>query len=123
MKTTATQKLFPRKILTEILPCLDKAGIILLAGARRTGKTSKNRSVLEEIHFWRTISKNEVDFIITEGSQITPVEVKYSSFSLPAIPSGIREFQKNHPVQRSFVLTKDYFGKNGNTIFLPAWLC
>ena len=42
MKTTTSQKLFPRKILTEVLPYLDKPGIILLVGARQTGKTSIN---------------------------------------------------------------------------------
>jgi predicted AAA+ superfamily ATPase len=83
----------------------------------------KNTSVLQEIHFWRTISKNEVDFVITEGGEVTPVEVKYSSFKRPGIPSGIRQFQKDHPAKHSFVLTKDYFGKNDNTIFVPALLC
>jgi predicted AAA+ superfamily ATPase len=82
----------------------------------------KNTSVLQEIHFWRTISKNEVDFIITEGNDVTPVEVKFSSFNRPAIPSGIREFLKDHPAKHSFVLTKDYFEKNDSTIFIPACL-
>jgi predicted AAA+ superfamily ATPase len=82
----------------------------------------KNTSALQEIHFWRTISKNEVNFVVTEGSEVTPIEVKYSSFSHPGIPSGIREFQKKHPAKHSFVLTRDYFGQNGNTIFVPAWL-
>ena len=82
----------------------------------------KNTSVLQEIHFWRTLSKNEIDFILAEGGEVTPIEVKYSSFNRPLIPSGIREFQKNHPAGHSFTLTKNYFGRNGKTIFIPAWL-
>ena len=42
MKTTASQKLFPSNILVDILPCLDKSGIILIEGARQTGKKVGN---------------------------------------------------------------------------------
>ena len=100
----------------------DRSDIGALAENGVFSNIIKNTSVLQEIHFWRTISKNEVDFIITEGNDVTPVEVKFSSFNRPAIPSGIREFLKDHPAKHSFVLTKDYFEKNDNTIFIPACL-
>jgi len=34
------EKLLPRDLLTEILPFLDEENILLLVGARQTGKTS-----------------------------------------------------------------------------------
>lgn len=83
----------------------------------------KNATVFEEIYFWRTLSKNEIDFIVKEGDKTKPVEVKYSSFKAPRVPSGIRYFQKDHPSPSSFVLTKDFFGMAGDTVFLPVFLC
>jgi hypothetical protein len=83
----------------------------------------KNLTLLEEAHFWRTLSGNEVDFVVLKENKLTPVEVKYSSFKKPRIPAGIRYFTKDHPGEKSFVLNKDFFGRSGNTIFLPVWLC
>lgn len=83
----------------------------------------KNLTLLEEAHFWRTLSGNEVDFVILKENKLTPVEVKYSSFKKPRTPAGIRYFTKDHPGEKSFVLTKDFFGRSDKTIFLPVWLC
>jgi predicted AAA+ superfamily ATPase len=82
----------------------------------------KNRLPLQEIHFWRTLAKNEVDFVLMEGNSSTPVEVKYTSFKSPKVPLGIRYFQRDYKTDKSFVLTKDYFGRADNTMFLPCWL-
>lgn len=83
----------------------------------------KNLDTLEEIHFWRTLSKNEVDFVILKGTDTTSIEVKYSTFKTPRTPSGIRSFLLNYPSKGAFVLNRDYFGKNNKVIFLPVWLC
>ena len=81
----------------------------------------KNLSLLEELYFWRTLSKNEVDFVIYKGNRPKPVEVKYSSFKSPKIPPGIRYFAENYTTEVSIVLTKDFWGKNDRTLFLPIW--
>ena len=83
----------------------------------------KNLSPLEEIHFWRTLSKNEVDFITSKGNFRQPIEVKYSSFKIPRIPSGIKAFQSDYETPEGVVLTKDFFGKAGKIVFIPVWLC
>ncbi len=82
----------------------------------------KNLSPLEEIHFWRTLSKNEVDFIIVKGNLTKPIEVKYSPFKSPKVPIGMRAFQKEYNVLEGVVLTKEYFGKVDRTLFFPVWL-
>jgi uncharacterized protein len=87
------------------------------------GNLLKNLSPLEEIRFWRTLAKNEVDFVIESGDRTTPIEVKYSSFKLPRVPLGIRYFQKEYGSEGGIVLTRDYFGRTKEAIFLPAWLC
>ncbi len=87
------------------------------------GNILKNLTALEELHFWRTLSKNEVDFLLLKGKAARPIEVKYSPFKSARIPLGIRNFQKEYEVEEGVVLTKDYFGRADNTIFLPVWLC
>lgn len=82
----------------------------------------KNLLPLQEIHFWRTLAKNEVDFVLIEGNLIMPIEVKYTTFKSPKVPLGIRYFQRDYKTDKSIVLTKDYFGRADNTIFLPWWL-
>jgi predicted AAA+ superfamily ATPase len=87
------------------------------------GNLLKNLSPLEEIRFWRTLAKNEVDFVIEAGNNIGPIEVKYSPFKSPRTPLGIRNFIKEYGSERGIVLTRDYFGKTEEAVFLPAWLC
>jgi predicted AAA+ superfamily ATPase len=83
----------------------------------------KNLSPLEEIHFWRTLAKNEVDFINVKGNFNRPIEVKYSSFKSARVPLGIRSFQREYEATTGIVLTKDYFGTTDKTVFVPVWLC
>lgn len=87
------------------------------------GNILKNLKLLEEMHFWRTLSRNEVDIVITKGGEVSPIEVKYAPFKSPRAPAGIRSFAGNYPCERSVVLTRDYFGRSDKTIFLPVWLC
>ncbi len=87
---------------------------------------SKNKHALHTIHFWRTQSKNEVDFIIRKAEQkLTPIEVKYQSFDSPHIPSGIKSFINEYTPKEAFVLNKDYFGQRTylKTLihFTPCW--
>lgn len=87
---------------------------------------SKTKHALHTIHFWRTQSKNEVDFIIRKTEQeLLPVEVKYQSFDRPHVPSGLKSFIDDYDPKESFVLTRDYFGQKTyqKTIihFTPCW--
>ncbi|MCP5505617.1 MAG: ATP-binding protein [Chlamydiales bacterium] len=47
------------------------------------------------IHFWRTSGGAEVDFVITIGAQIIPIEVTHSSQLLPKKARHLREFIEN----------------------------
>ncbi len=87
------------------------------------GNLLKNLTPLEEIHFWRTLAGNEVDFVLTRGQKIKPIEVKYKAFKSSKTPLGIRYFQKDYASEEGVVLTKDYFGRADESIFLPVWLC
>ncbi|MDI6786398.1 MAG: DUF4143 domain-containing protein, partial [bacterium] len=84
----------------------------------------KQLSFLETLHFWRSKSKAEVDFII-RGKDIIPIEVKYSNFNSPKIPSGLRSFINTYNPKAAFVITFDYFGEKllqgTHVFFIPAW--
>lgn len=82
----------------------------------------KNLVPLQEIHFWRTLSKNEIDFLLVNGNVVRPVEVKFTSFKSPRIPPGVKNFQKDYPSESGIVLTKDFYGEKDRTFFLPVWL-
>ncbi len=53
-----------------------------------------------EIHFWRTKDKAEVDFVIDQGTEIIPVEVKFSDMKKPEVERSLRSFiSLYHPRQ------------------------
>ena len=84
---------------------------------------TKKSPLLEEIGFWRTQSKTEVDFVLQGEGRLRPLEVKFRPFSVPKIPGGIRSFMQDYPVaDRPLVLTRDYFGSQNGVAFLPCWL-
>ncbi|MGM0405692.1 MAG: ATP-binding protein [Thermoplasmatota archaeon] len=65
----------------------------------------------EEIHYWRTQGKAEVDFIYKNGQDIVPVEVKYKSFDKPKISRGYRSYISTYEPERALVATKDFWGE------------
>lgn len=84
---------------------------------------TKKSPLLEEIGFWRTQSKTEVDFILHGEGRLRPLGVKFRPFSGPKIPGGIRSFRQDYPAtERPLVLTRDYFGTKDGVTFLPCWL-
>ena len=86
----------------------------------------KNLDPLEDVAFWRTHAKSEVDFIL-RGKTLVPLEVRYRPFRKPELPSGLRAFLNKYPSQApAFVATKDFLGQtlvNGTMVwFVPCWL-
>ncbi|MBW6487367.1 MAG: ATP-binding protein [Syntrophobacterales bacterium] len=83
----------------------------------------KKSPLLEEIAFWRTQSKNEVDFVLNNGGKLRPIEVKYRPFKVPKKPAGIRSFLLDYPeAEQSLVLTRDFFGVGDDVRYVPCWL-
>lgn len=86
---------------------------------------SKTNDPLVKIHFWRSLAKVEVDYVISK-EYILPIEVKFQSFKEPIIPSGIKSFIKEYSPETAIVVTKDYLAsttyKKATIWFLPPWL-
>lgn len=83
----------------------------------------KNAPILEEIHFWRTQSKNEVDFVLLENEP-KPIEVKFGQVR-PSLTSGLRSFTKNYDCKQAVLLTQDKVKiervEELDTFTLPVW--
>src|SRR3990167_817885 len=77
-----------------------------------------------EIHYWRTKSGAEVDFVLYKNQAcFIPVEVKYRTFNAPKISRGFRSFLQSYAPKRAIIITKDWYGDSiieGVTIhFVP----
>lgn len=56
------------------------------------------------IHFWRTLDKAEVDFVLDFGGEIIPIEVKYKKYKLPKLEASLRSFIEKYSPKRAFVV-------------------
>ena len=71
--------------------------------------------------FWRTQSKNEVDFILTGDNKIA-AEVKLTADRRLKIPPGLRAFHKIYPDFKRVVLTTHQFAQHAEAYYLPGWM-
>lgn len=87
----------------------------------------RKRTALEELFFWRTQGKAEVDFILRgERQKLIPIEVKYQLMKHAKIPSGLRAFIGQYSPDRAYVVTRSFWGEakvdKTQIRFLPAWI-
>lgn len=50
------------------------------------------RSKSQNVHFWRTKDKAEVDFVITSGNKVLPIEVKFKNLKTPEVSRSLHSF-------------------------------
>ncbi|MBI4835347.1 MAG: ATP-binding protein [Planctomycetes bacterium] len=85
----------------------------------------KTLRVSQEIYYWRTREKNEVDFILVQDRVPIAVEVK-SKMTALEIPAGIKQFIRQYPECRTaIVLNDNLFGElaysRAKIIFAPHY--
>ena len=85
----------------------------------------KNLRVAQEIYYWRTREKDEVDFIIVQDRIPIAIEVK-SKLSNLEIPAGIKQFFARYPESNTAVVLNDYLREevthqNKRIIFAPHY--
>ncbi len=84
----------------------------------------KSKTVLAKINFWRTLSKQEVDFVYQTSDEIIPIEVKFRIFKEPKIPSGLKSFIQYYTPKKAVIVTQDFLGihkfKKTKIYFMPA---
>ena len=81
---------------------------------------------VNQLRYWRTQMKSEVDFIWQENfNEPYPVEVKFNSVVKQSIPSGLRSFINAYQPSKAFIvhLGDFYMRKYKETIIyaIPAW--
>jgi len=69
----------------------------------------KERSQSEnyQIHFWRTKTKNELDFVLERGREILPIEVKYSNLKIAKVPQNLKSFLNSYPCQKALIINRN----------------
>jgi hypothetical protein len=55
-------------------------------------------------HFWRTKDRAEVDFVVTMGDKILPIEVKFKDLKSPEIAKSLYSFISKYNPKEVFVL-------------------
>lgn len=77
------------------------------------------------LHFWRSKSQAEVDFVIERMGQTFPLEVKYSPLGKKVIGKSLFSFINKYHPQKAIVTTTDDFSKRivGKTVvyFIPIY--
>lgn len=79
------------------------------------------KNLESEVFYWRTSSGSEVDFIIYNSSHLLAIEVKHAKTITPKFLHGLREFKKDYPMARLYII---YLGSEvrhlaDNIIALP----
>ena len=78
-----------------------------------------------KINYWRTKDKAEVDFIVSVGNKLIPIEVKYADIKKPEIERSLRSFIEKYSPEKAFVVNKSFKGRVdiGKTEinFIPFW--
>ncbi len=85
----------------------------------------KNFRVGQEIYYWRTREKDEVDFVLVQDRTPIAIEVK-SRLQMPEIPKGVKKFIHKYPECKKVVVINEdlqetiiYQGKT--VIFVPNY--
>lgn len=78
----------------------------------------------QEIRFWRTQTKAEVDFVILKNRMPIPVEVKFSRLKKPAVTRSFRSFIDSYQPKQAIVLNSNLLAKarikDTEVLFLPV---
>ena len=81
----------------------------------------RNLGIIDQLYFWRTISKSEVDFVLT-GERKLAFEVKSSSASNIKIHKGLKAFKKIYADFEQIVVTSDRFSRHDDVTYVPGWM-
>jgi uncharacterized protein len=62
------------------------------------------RSSSLQIHYWRTMNKAEVDFVIDKVTDTVPIEVKYQNLTKPNLARSFQSFISTYQPKKAFVI-------------------
>lgn len=80
-------------------------------------------SAYSKIHYWRTTSGSEVDFVVKEKSTVIPFEVSYAKKIQNKKLNNLQNFINSMPsVSSGFYIYMGEFGIVQDIYLIPAWL-
>ena len=82
-----------------------------------------NSPQTDSLHYYRTISKSEIDFVAQIDGALVPVEVK-SRADYDRVPASVRHFMTTYRerTKRAIIVTRDFLGKETDVYFIPFTL-
>ena len=85
----------------------------------------KIRHTAFTIHYWRSTNQAEVDFVISSGLKIIPVEVKGKKLKKDEIGRSLYSFCEKYLVPVTYIVNFNYKSEiiknNCRFVFLPFW--
>lgn len=81
------------------------------------GGLLKKKRRIENLYFWRTQTKAEVDFIIERGNKLIPLEANLDGRPTKSLYS----FMKRYQVEEGYIIYPGEYRKENNIHFIPAW--
>lgn len=86
----------------------------------------KQLHLLDEICFWRTQQKKEVDFILRCQGELIPIEIKYQNITYPQFSSSLKSFIRDYEPKIALVLNKNFWGESlfnrTKILFVPVYI-
>jgi predicted AAA+ superfamily ATPase len=77
------------------------------------------------IKFWRTLDNTEVDFVLENWENLTPIEVKYSNFKKVEITKSLKNFIEKYSPKEALIinlnLDEEKLIWNSKIRFIPFW--
>jgi predicted AAA+ superfamily ATPase len=86
------------------------------------GELRKTLPLELDIHFWRSTSKAEVDFVVDTGSAIVGLEVKGGAMGRPSIPRSARSFIEAYRPKHFLMISTDRFDPEHIGTTEVAWI-
>jgi len=75
------------------------------------------------LNFWRTTDKAEVDFIVRKGTEVIPVEVKYSPINNISVKRSLRSFIEKYSPNSALIVNRNFSDEikinDTRVIFIP----
>ena len=77
---------------------------------------------LDDIYYYRTISKSEIDFILKKENLLIPCEIKFRKKS--NIPGVMKNFMQKYKTNTDYgiIFTQNQLKKENNYFFIPVVL-
>lgn len=70
----------------------------------------KKQELLDDLYYWRTRSKAEMDFVYSRGERIIPIEVKAGSARIGTLTRSFHSFIDSYKPRQAVFINKDKFG-------------